>query len=119
MSGAGAVAGDRLMVRRALGNLLSNAVRHAKRDSVVRVLIGRGTNSVEVSVENEGEAIDETAIPRLFDRFFRTQKSRPHPEHSGTGLGLAITKSIMTLHGGAVRVASGKKNTSFTLVFKE
>ena len=117
LTGEAVMMGDRLMVQRAIGNLLSNALRHARQSSVVSVTITNHAESVEVRVENEGTPISEEDMPRLFDRFFRTQKSRPHPAHSGTGLGLSITKSLMTAHGGTIRVASDKKNTSFTLVF--
>ena len=117
LTGEAVMTGDRLMVRRAIGNLLSNALRHARQYSVVRVTVTDQAESIEVRVENEGTPISQEDMPRLFDRFFRTQKSRPHPEHSGTGLGLSITKSLMTAHGGTIRVASDKKNTSFTLVF--
>lgn len=116
--GEAVIVGDRLMVRRALGNLLSNALRHAFRQTSIHVLIEVKGKTVEVTVQNEGVPIDAAVLPRLFDRFFRTEKSRPHPEHSGTGLGLAITKSIMNVHGGEVRVMSDQKNTSFTLVFQ-
>lgn len=117
LQGAATIMGDRLMVQRAVGNLLSNALRHASKHSVVKVIITRLPGAVELCVENEGAPIDEALMPRLFDRFFRTEKSRPHPEHNGTGLGLSITQSLMTAHGGTIRVASDQKNTSFTLVF--
>jgi two-component system heavy metal sensor histidine kinase CusS len=86
---------------------------------VVEVVILRLPDTVELTVKNAGLPIDEAVIPRLFDRFYRTQKSRPHPEHSGTGLGLSITKSLMLAHGGTVKVISDQKNTSFTLVFPQ
>jgi two-component system heavy metal sensor histidine kinase CusS len=117
LQGDATIVGDRLMVRRAIGNLLSNALRHAFKHSVVEVIVMRLSDVVELTVKNEGHPIDEAVIPRLFDRFYRTQKSRPHPEHSGTGLGLSITKSLMLAHGGTVVVISNEKNTSFTLVF--
>ena len=117
LHGEATIQGDRLMVQRAIGNLLSNALRHANRSSEVTVTIARLADTVEVSVSNQGPSIDEALMPRLFDRFFRTEKSRPHPTHSGTGLGLSITQSLMAAHGGTIRVVSDKKNTSFTLVF--
>ena len=117
LQGDATIVGDRLMVRRAIGNLLSNALRHALKHSVVEVIVKHLPDAVELTVKNEGHPIDEAVIPRLFDRFYRTQKSRPHPEHSGTGLGLSITRSLMLAHGGTVTVASNEKNTSFTLVF--
>jgi len=115
--GQATINGDRVMIQRAIGNLLSNALRHARKHSVVRVTIVALSDTVELSVTNEGQPIDPASIPRLFDRFFRTEKSRPHPKHSGTGLGLSITQSIMLAHGGTIRVSSEEKNTSFTLVF--
>ncbi|MDP4908778.1 MAG: heavy metal sensor histidine kinase [Burkholderiaceae bacterium] len=117
LEGEAMIVGDRLMLRRAIGNLLSNALRHAFKHSVVEVLIRRLPDAVELTVKNAGQPIAESDIPRLFDRFYRTQKSRPHPEHSGTGLGLSITRSLMLAHGGTIKVVSDKKNTSFTLVF--
>lgn len=119
LSGDATIMGDRLMVQRAIGNLLSNALRHAFKGSVVLVQIERKTQAVEVVVQNHGPQIADSMMPRLFDRFFRTEKSRPHPEHSGAGLGLSITQSIMAAHGGSVGVRSGEKNTSFTLVFPD
>ena len=119
LEGEAMIVGDRLMLRRAIGNLLSNALRHAFKHSVVEVLIRRHPDAVELTVKNAGHPIDQAVIPRLFDRFYRTQKSRPHPEHSGTGLGLSITKSLMLAHGGTVKVISDQKNTSFTLVFPQ
>jgi two-component system heavy metal sensor histidine kinase CusS len=117
LQGDATIVGDRLMVRRAIGNLLSNALRHAFKHSVIEVIVTRLPDAVELTVKNEGHPIDEAVIPRLFDRFYRTQKSRPHPEHSGTGLGLSITRSLMLAQGGSITVASNEKNTSFTLVF--
>lgn len=117
LEGEAMIVGDRLMLRRAIGNLLSNALRHAFKHTVVEVLIRRLPDAVELTVKNAGQPIAESDIPRLFDRFYRTQKSRPHPEHSGTGLGLSITRSLMLTHGGTIKVVSDKKNTSFTLVF--
>lgn len=117
LQGDATIDGDRVMVQRAISNLLSNALRHANKHSVVSVTIVALSDTVELSVTNEGQPIDAAWIPRLFDRFFRVEKSRPHPQHSGTGLGLSITQSVLIAHGGSIRVASDEKNTSFTLVF--
>ena len=117
-SGHAVTMGDRLMVRRAMGNLLSNALRHAFRGTTIHIIIIQGTDTLSVTVQNEGLPIDETVLPRVFDRFFRVEKSRSQADHSGTGLGLAITKSIMAAHDGEVHVASDKKTTRFTLLFK-
>jgi two-component system heavy metal sensor histidine kinase CusS len=54
----------------------------------------------------------------LFDRFFRVDKSRSHPESDGTGLGLSITQAIMRAHGGSVSVTSAQGKTTFCLTFR-
>jgi two-component system, OmpR family, heavy metal sensor histidine kinase CusS len=117
VEGAGCVQGDRLMVRRALSNLLSNAIRHSPVQGQVRVRIRTTPQGGEVCVENHGDAIDPGALPRLFDRFYRADAARRHPHSDGAGLGLAITRAIMLAHGGSVTVASDRTGTRFSLVF--
>lgn len=114
-SGDGAVDGDRLMIRRALSNLLSNAIRHTPAHGIVSVAIGPGEQGkVRLSVENPGAAIDPAHLPRLFDRFYRVESSRTR-ESDGAGLGLAITKSIVDAHRGTIRVASADGRTRFEI----
>jgi two-component system heavy metal sensor histidine kinase CusS len=68
-------------------------------------------------VENAGPGIDPVHLPRLFDRFYRVDKSRVHLPSDGTGLGLAITHAIMVAHGGRVAVDSTNEKTRFCLHF--
>lgn len=104
--GAESVFGDRLMLRRALSNLLSNAIRHTPRHGTVSVNITRAENDfVSVVVENPGEPIPAEHLPRIFDRFYRVDPSRQRTSE-GAGLGLAITRSIILAHGGQVRATS-------------
>jgi two-component system heavy metal sensor histidine kinase CusS len=71
LAGAGSIPGDRLMIRRALSNLLSNAIRHTPRDGSARVLIDqRESGEIQLRVENPGEDIAPEHLPRLFDRFY-------------------------------------------------
>ena len=109
--------GDRLMFRRALSNLLSNALRHTKDHSDVTIDISDTAQAVIVTVENTGEDIDPQIIPRLFDRFYRADPSRLHPQSDGAGLGLSITRAIAQAHGGRVTVESGAGRTKFSLEF--
>ena len=107
VQGKGSVTGDRLMLRRALSNLLSNAIRHTPRGGVVSVKIaGAGDGFISVSVENPGEPIPAEHLPRIFDRFYRIDPSRQRTSE-GAGLGLAITRSIIRAHGGQISVSSG------------
>ncbi|MFS8978866.1 heavy metal sensor histidine kinase [Cupriavidus necator] len=128
--GNGRITGDRLMLRRALSNLLSNALRHTSAGKGIVVEIAPSADAVAVTVENEGETIRPELLPSLFDRFFRADKSRARPDSDGagdgtgdgagdgTGLGLAITQAIMAAHGGSIAVESAQGRTRFVLTFR-
>lgn len=117
LSGRANVVGDHLMIRRAISNLLSNAVRHAPAGSAVEVTIAQDEGVTALCVSNAGAPIDVAQLPRLFDRFYRVDKSRAHPESDGTGLGLSITRAIMVAHGGTASVSSGNGRITFCLRF--
>jgi two-component system heavy metal sensor histidine kinase CusS len=112
--GHGEVTADRLMLRRALGNLLSNAVRHSTVGSTIRVNISSNQGMISIGMENTGDTIPAEYLDRVFDRFFRVDPSRQR-NSQGTGLGLAITKSIVLAHGGRITVASSEAVTAFTV----
>lgn len=115
--GDAVVPGDRLMIRRAISNLLSNALRHTPRSGSVAVRVARtGSGAIHLVVENPGEAIPAEHLPRLFDRFYRIDPSRQKTSE-GAGLGLAITKSIMESHHGTIIVSSSEGVTHFEAVF--
>jgi two-component system heavy metal sensor histidine kinase CusS len=116
-SGAGGIRGDRLMLRRALSNLLSNALRYTPAGGAVIVRIQPSAGHVQISVDNDGQDIPPDVLPHLFDRFFRGDKSRAQLESGSAGLGLAITRAIVQAHGGTVAVTSQGGKTSFILVF--
>lgn len=111
--GRAMVMGDRLMLRRAISNLLSNALRHTPTGGMVTVRIDE-QEQVLLSVENTGASIPAEHLPRLFDRFYRVDSSRQRTTE-GSGLGLAITRSILTAHGGAISVASAEGLTRFSM----
>lgn len=114
--GHGMVMGDRLMLRRAVSNLLSNALRHTPNGGSVNVRIEeyRDTGKVSLAVENTGTDIPAEHLHRLFDRFYRADSSRQRTTE-GSGLGLAITRSILIAHGGDVSVRSSAGLTCFTI----
>jgi len=107
---------DLQLLQRALGNLLANAVRHARPGTTVRLSRHDDAAFVRLCVHNEGDTIAPEHLPRLFDRFFRIDPARTEPGDSG-GLGLAIVQSIMTLVNGKVSASSGDGVTTFTLSF--
>ena len=115
VDGSATITGDRLMLRRAIGNLLSNAFGHTPRGGYVRIQIGRnGDRMATIQVENSGETISPEHLPRLFDRFYRADPSRKRLA-DGVGLGLALTRSIIQAHGGSVSVRSADGVTIFEL----
>ena len=115
VTGEATARGERLMIRRAIGNLLSNALNHTARGGVVDVRLEqqRGGDT-RVSVENRGDGIAAEHLPRIFDRFYRIDPSRQRLT-DGAGLGLAITKSIVTAHHGTVRASSAGGLTKFEI----
>jgi len=112
----GTVDADPDLLRRALANLLVNALRYGAPGSAVGIDSRMQGDKVEISVCNLGEPIAQDHLPHLFDRFYRCDSSRNQPGDSG-GLGLAIVRSILHLHGGSVTVCSDKEETRFTMLF--
>ncbi|MGX0891326.1 two-component system heavy metal sensor histidine kinase CusS [Pseudomonas sp. ADAK2 TE3594] len=106
VTGASArVLGDRLMIQRAISNLLSNALRHCPAGQTVSLHIEQEASEVSLRVSNPGAGIEAQHLPHLFDRFYRVDSSRSRSQGS-TGLGLAIVRSIMSLHQGVAQVKS-------------
>lgn len=117
VSASGSVSADLSMFRRAVGNLLSNAVRHADNGSIVGLNCERDEDAVTVHVLNQGIPIPDENRERVFDRFYRGDQARSYSDQS-TGLGLAIVRSIMELHAGIASVATLPGNvTRFSLRF--
>jgi two-component system heavy metal sensor histidine kinase CusS len=114
LRGAAEVQADRLMLRRALGNLLSNAVRHAHTGSCVQVNITTEPECTVIRVINLGDTLPPAYLERVFDRFFRVDASRQRSQE-GTGLGLAITRSIINAHGGVIAATSVDGVTTFEI----
>lgn len=105
VTGSGAALADRMLVQRAITNLLSNAVRHSDAGTTVRIDVEQGAQRTVLRVSNAGEPIPADHLERIFDRFHRVDASRARLS-GGTGLGLAIVRSIMDAHGGDVRASS-------------
>ncbi len=116
-SGDAWVLGDRLMIQRAISNLLSNAIRHSPPRGQISLRVEQTMEAVSLSVGNPGPGIAASHLPHLFERFYRVDSSRTRAE-GGTGLGLAIVRSIMNLHQGRTEVSSiPELLTEFRLVF--
>jgi two-component system heavy metal sensor histidine kinase CusS len=117
-AGEGKTFVDPLLFRRAIGNLLSNALRHTPRGGEIVLEVMRGPGgAMTATVSNPGPGIPAEHLGRIFDRLYRVESSRGKTTE-GAGLGLAIVKSIMELHRGSVSVESTPCGlTVFTLHF--
>lgn len=112
------IAADPLLLRRALSNLLSNALKYTPRGGRVTLLAAEESGTAPtLSVIDSGIGIASEHLPKLGDRFYRVDPSRTNSP-TGAGLGLAIVKSIMRLHGGKLLIESSVgTGTRATLVF--
>ncbi|WP_300725390.1 heavy metal sensor histidine kinase [Pseudomonas sp.] len=114
-TGYGQVAGDRSMLRRALSNLLDNALRHTPAGGTIAVRLEPAAHSLLITIENTGPGIPAQQMPRLFDRFYRADPARREGSSEHAGLGLAITQSIIRAHGGHIGCESRDGLTRFVI----
>jgi signal transduction histidine kinase len=99
---------DPFRIRQVLFNLLSNALRHTPEGGKITLNGETGSGMVALSVQDNGEGLEPEQFSAVFDRFYRTDKSRSR-ETGGTGLGLAIVKAIVEAHGGQIKAHSAGK----------
>jgi signal transduction histidine kinase len=104
--GAEAFTADPAKLHDALRNLVANAITYAPEQSTIRIEAVREGARVAIAVIDEGPGIPEEDLSRVFERFYRVDKSRAR-DPGGTGLGLAIVKHLVELHGGTVRAENG------------
>ena len=111
------VMADKHYVGQVMVNLLINSIRYGKEGGTTRVCFRDMLDKILIEVEDNGVGIGKEDIPRVFERFYRTDKGRSR-EQGGTGLGLAIVKHIVEAHGERINLRSelGEGSTfSFTL----
>ena len=101
------VAGDSELLRRAVENVIRNAIRHAPRKTAVEVSLARDDGKAVVGVRDQGSGVPEEALPRLFDAFYRVEGDRDRAS-GGIGLGLSIARRAMELHKGSIRARNAR-----------
>ncbi|HEX6208415.1 MAG TPA: HAMP domain-containing sensor histidine kinase [Actinomycetota bacterium] len=95
---------DKRRLERVVGNLVDNALTHGGLPVTVRVGAANGT--ITLAVEDRGPGIGGRDLPRIFDRFYKADPSRPRLDGRGSGLGLAFAQENAKLHGGEIEVES-------------
>jgi len=100
--------------------LLDNAVKYSPEGTPIGVSLTSNGRTCKVTVSNEGEGINSKDLARIFDRFYRTEKSRGSANAAGYGLGLSLAKEIVNLHDGSISATSTPgKITSFTVALPQ
>ena len=106
---------DEVKVTLALSNLVENAIKYNKQNGWVRVVLDADHQYFTVMIEDSGMGIPEESMERIYERFYRVDKSHSR-EIGGTGLGLAITRNIILMHRGTIQVSSVEKEGTTFLV---
>ncbi len=112
---------DRLRVSEILGNLINNAITYTPPGGTIRVIVESQRDSVITHIQDTGQGIPESALPRLFTKFFRVAHTL-ESSSEGNGLGLYLSKAIVEMHNGKIWVESqvGRGSTfSFSLPKKQ
>jgi two-component system phosphate regulon sensor histidine kinase PhoR len=99
------IVADRSRLSTALSNLIDNAIYYNKRGGQIRVVADLQGNTLKLSVADTGYGIPSEELPRIFERFYRVDKSRTR-DSGGTGLGLSIVKHAVESQGGTISVTS-------------
>ncbi|MBL7208441.1 MAG: HAMP domain-containing histidine kinase, partial [Desulfobacterales bacterium] len=99
------IRGDRDYLHRAMVNLVDNAIKYNTKGGRIEITVEAKNTNVYVSISNSGKGIPEEDINRVFEQFYRVEKSRSL-QHGGSGIGLAIVKRIIELHGGSISIES-------------
>jgi len=109
------VAGDEFRLEQVLQNLIDNAIKYSPRGGPVSVRLERRGGQIAIDVCDRGLGIPAEALPELFKRFYRVNRSEGQ-QISGMGLGLYVTKEVISLHGGTITVESEEgKGSIFTV----
>jgi len=108
---------DEQLLKRAINNLIMNALIHNPEDTVIRIGI-QTTDQTRITIEDNGRGMDAEEVNKLFQRYYRGTNT--DEKAKGTGLGMAIAKQIIELHGGDIFVESALAvGTNITICFPQ
>jgi two-component system sensor histidine kinase CpxA len=106
--------GDEELIRRAIENVVRNAIRYAPQSTAVEIELRRAGDTAEISVRDQGPGVPEEALARIFDAFYRVDSDRNRAS-GGLGLGLAIARRAVELHGGTLRAENARPGLLVTI----
>jgi hypothetical protein len=110
------IEGDELRLEQVLQNLIQNAIKYSPNGGLVQVNLERHDHHASISVRDEGIGIPDTALPQLFQRFYRAENAAA-TQISGFGVGLYVVREVVHLHGGSISVASEEgQGSTFTVL---
>ena len=112
--GADQVTGDPDRIEQVLENLVANALRHTPDGGAVTLSASTNDGDIVLTVQDSGAGIRPEHLPHVFERFYKVDVARSNGS-GGSGLGLSISNAIVKRHGGALHVASGPGETTFTV----
>lgn len=112
ISGDASLRCDADRLTEALVNLIKNACEHTEEAGHIDISISRSESAVFITVEDDGGGVPEEDLPRLFERFFRCERSRAH---EGSGVGLGIAREIVRLHHGSIQAENTGSGLRFTI----
>jgi signal transduction histidine kinase len=110
---------DRDLVRRLLENLVENAIRHAPKQSRVRIIAARDESAVLLKVADAGAGVPPALRERIFDRYVRLEKENRDAGEAGRGLGLAFCKMVAEAHGGSLAIEDANPGAIFCARFPD
>ena len=106
--------GDRDLLMQAIANILDNAIKYGSESGTITVVLRKEENKVTLAIENTGEMISSEDLKQIFDRYYRTDKSRSKP---GMGLGLSLVAAIVSLHKGKIWAQNTARGVKFIATF--
>src|SRR5262249_19168942 len=111
--------GDRMVLRQAMLNLLDNAIKYTPDGGTIEVHVSQEPMATTIDVVDSGPGIPFELQPRIFDRFYRVDKSRSRENGGGTGLGLAIAKWAVEVNGGRLTLEPAPSGSRFRISLPE
>lgn len=108
---------DTNSIKQLIEILLDNAIKHSKKGEKIKIILKKTKNNIILLVKNKGDEIKQEDQEKIFERFYRVDKSRNRKE-GRYGLGLAIAKNIVINHNGTIKAYSKNGETTFEILFK-